>query len=162
MFRLPATIYSPDQVEALHNELTLFVDDRRDREIKESRGVTPSTPALELSADLAAVVALAAARTGGQISLEQLEDLGKQLARAADSYPTYTLTMAMLPTPSVKEQLVTWIRQNLDASILVRFTVNRNLLGGVVVRTPNHVYDYSFRRQFLVAAEKLPEIIKRV
>ena len=47
----------------------------------------------------------------------------------------------------------------LDAHVVDRA---RNLGGGVVIRTPNRVFDYTWKQQLVAARGKLAEILKRV
>ena len=55
-----------------------------------------------------------------------------------------------------------WFRSQINPEMLVAFVADRNLGGGVMVRTPNHVLDYSWRQQLVDGRDKLAGIIKNV
>jgi F0F1-type ATP synthase delta subunit len=76
--------------------------------------------------------------------------------------PVVHVRLAALPNRSQRETLVNWFRNSATPQLLVSFVADRNLGGGIVVRTPNHVYDYTWKQQLLAGREKLAGILKRV
>lgn len=95
----------------------------------------------------------------GRSGLDQLISALEHLVRYA---PQISITLAAPPTNSVKKLLVAWCRDNITPSILVKFEYRSNLLGGMVVRCGSHIYDWSFRRQILVAGQSFPEVLRHV
>ena len=67
-----------------------------------------------------------------------------------------------LPNRVQRENLVTWFRSNVSPHLLISFVADRNLGGGVVVRTPNRVFDFTWKQQLTVGRAKLAEIIRSV
>ena len=70
--------------------------------------------------------------------------------------------LAALPNRAQRESLVTWFRANVSPHLLLSFVADRNLGGGVVVRTPNRVFDFTWKQQLVAGRSKLAEIIKNV
>ena len=83
-------------------------------------------------------------------------DLGNDQARMVlrermrhlnDHAPLIRMTFAGEVDPRSAEQLAAWIRQNLHPQALLAIGLQPSLVGGVYIRTPNHVYDFSLRKQ---------------
>jgi len=68
------------------------------------------------------------------------------------------ITLAGIPSNKLKKQLINWCRTSLTQAILVDFSYNRTLLGGMVVIFGSHIYDWSLRRQILDSKDKLIEV----
>ena len=68
------------------------------------------------------------------------------------------ITLAGIPPNKLKKQLINWFRVSLTETILVDFSYNRTLLGGMVVIFGSHIYDWSLRRQILDSKDKLIEV----
>ncbi len=66
----------------------------------------------------------------------QLEALGK-------SAPLFELEFATEPSDDLKRKLIEWLRHSLHPHILIRVSVNRQLIGGMRLRTGKHMYDLS-------------------
>jgi F0F1-type ATP synthase delta subunit len=90
-------------------------------------------------------------------SLERLIDYLKQL-----KLPTVHLTLAGLPNHTQRVQLVDWFRATVGQPVLVSFVADRSLGGGVMVRTPNRIFDYSWRQRLTEGRAHLAEIIHAV
>jgi predicted transcriptional regulator len=73
-----------------------------------------------------------------------------------------TITLAAQPSNSVKAKLVAWCRKEISPDVLVNFSFNKSLLGGMVVRAGSRVFDWSFRRLILESSDKFPEVLRRV
>lgn len=91
-----------------------------------------------------------------------LDDLIHDLEKFKKSARTITITLAAPPTGDIKKSLVSWCRQNISPNILVSFQFNATLLGGMVVRSGSHIFDWSFRRQILASRDKFPEVLRNV
>ncbi len=87
--------------------------------------------------------------------IEKLEDYG-------ESAPALTITLAAPPTNDIKTNLVSWCRENIAPNVLVSFRFNATILGGIVVRSGSHIFDWSFRRKLLDARSRFPEVLSRV
>ena len=95
------------------------------------------------------------------LSTKQMEQWQEQLAEWV-SQPVIHLTFATPASPAVKVAMVRWFREHIHSTLLVKFDVNRNIVGGLVVRTPSRIFDFSFRRPLLDNKSLIPEILKRV
>ena len=76
--------------------------------------------------------------------------------------PRVTFTFAAAPSNGLKKTFVAWCRDNISHDVLVSFSFNATLLGGMVVRYGSHIYDWSFRRQILANRSHFPEVLRRV
>jgi hypothetical protein len=93
---------------------------------------------------------------------QSLADLIKTLNTYASKAPSITVTLAHPPSPKVQADLVVWARRELDPNMLVELRWNARLMGGMVVRTDNAVYDWSHRRMLFEARPKLIERLMHV
>lgn len=73
--------------------------------------------------------------------------------------PVIHVTFAKEADPTVTTAMVSWIRRNLHKSALVIVGLQPRILGGCIVRTPVHVYDFSLRNRF---ARELPSLEKEI
>lgn len=96
------------------------------------------------------------------LSTASLDELVTALNSFESTAPQITITLAAPPTAGVKKTLVGWCRNKIAPNILVNFQFNAELLGGLVVRSGSHIFDWSFRRQILSAQDKFPEYLRRV
>lgn len=96
------------------------------------------------------------------LNRENLDELIANLKSLEANLPRITITLAGIPSASLKKTLVSWCRDNIASDILVEIRFNATLLGGMVVRYGSHIYDWSFRRQILAARGQFPEVLRRV
>ena len=69
----------------------------------------------------------------------------EQLRKLKDHAPVIHMTFAAEADPGAIQQIVAWIRQELHPQALISVGLQPSLIGGVYVRTPNHVHDFSLR-----------------
>jgi hypothetical protein len=72
-------------------------------------------------------------------------DLREQMRRLKDHAPVVQMTFATDVDPETLTWLASWTRQNLHPQALLQIGLQPGLVGGVYLRTPNHVYDFSLR-----------------
>jgi hypothetical protein len=72
--------------------------------------------------------------------------LRERMRHLSDHAPLIRLTFAGEIDPGAAEQLAAWIRQNLHPQALLAIGMQPSLVGGVYIRTPNHIYDFSLRK----------------
>lgn len=96
------------------------------------------------------------------LTTKSLDELINTLEEYGRKAPNITITLAALPSAGMKKQLVAWCRNNIAPNVLVDFQFNSTLLGGMVVRSSSHVFDWSFRRQIIAERAKFPEVLRRV
>ena len=85
-----------------------------------------------------------------------------QLRAIKEKAPAIHITFAVDPDPAISAYMAAWIRQNLHPTALVTVGLQPRIVGGCVVRTPDHIYDFSLRKQFLDQKQQLVAEIKAV
>jgi hypothetical protein len=159
-FKLPDTISSPQDLAALILEVQTYARWFSHESIKKQTGAKRKTDPPPVSPETLEVVHEWEAKQ--PLSRDRLDALIRTLTEYKKSAPTLTVTLAALPTRPVKTELVAWCRKNIAPDTLVTFQFNSSLLGGMVVRSGSHVFDWSFRRQILENRQKFPEILRNV
>lgn len=96
------------------------------------------------------------------INRSDVDTLIAELEKIKRTSRTITITLAAPASGDIKQSLVSWCRKNLHDGILVNFSFNSNLLGGLIVRMGSHIYDWSWRRQLLESTPKFTEALARV
>ena len=96
------------------------------------------------------------------MSESNIDQLIHQLEKYLDQCLKIRITLADIPTLSVKKSLVSWCRENVSENILIDFRFNRYILGGMVVSFKSHTYDWSFRQKIIANQDKLYEVIQSV
>jgi F0F1-type ATP synthase delta subunit len=71
--------------------------------------------------------------------------LKEQLEELKDKAPIVHMTFATSADPETLQELVDWVRKQLHPRALISVGLQPALVGGVYMRTPNHVYDFSLR-----------------
>lgn len=72
----------------------------------------------------------------------------EHLRKLKDKIPVVHLTFATSADPESLEYLAAWIRQELNPLAVLSVGLQPSLIGGVYIRTPNHIHDYSMRALF--------------
>jgi F0F1-type ATP synthase delta subunit len=150
---LPDSIHSPEQLEALLFDLDAYSGYRRrlQRKAKAAATVTPQdswSPQLE---NLLGTPEQAAARP-----LKDIEAIYADLS-AWRQAPVVHLTLPVRPPQTLRLELVHWLRQNITDQLLVKISINAEVVGGMVLRTPARIHDWSFRRRLSEQADLLAE-----
>lgn len=71
----------------------------------------------------------------------------KELRLLKDKAPTIHMTFATTADRESLEYLVGWLRSSIHKQSIVSVGVQPSLIGGVYIRTPNHVHDFSLRNK---------------
>jgi hypothetical protein len=156
-FQLPVAIYSPQSLETVTYEAEKYLEWAREALVHQKVGAA-SVPEPNFSAETVMVVE--SWLGGNKPTISSLEELVECLKNLQP--PVIHVTLAALPSRPQRVQLIDWFRANISSAALVSFVADRSLGGGVIVRTPNHLYDYSWRAQLLAGRGRLAEIIHNV
>lgn len=156
-FKLPPAIYSPELLESVIYELEQYLDWYRQSHIQKEVGAK-ATPEPAYSAET--VLVTEAWLDGKKPTTESLERLIKTLQDYKP--PVIHVTLAALPNHEQRAQLVDWFRANAAPEALLSFVADRTLGGGVVVRTPGRIFDWSWRQRLLEGRAKLAGIVRHV
>jgi hypothetical protein len=84
----------------------------------------------------------------------------ESLREAKEKAPNVQITFAVDPAPDITSQLVAWIRSNLHPQALITVGLQPAIIGGCIVRTPDHIYDFSLRKRFKDEQPNLIQAIK--
>jgi hypothetical protein len=158
--RLPGSIASSQDLKSLIMEVHEYANWYSHESVKIKVKAKEELPAPTLSAG--AIELLRDWKADQQISAQSLDLLIKTLEQYASNSPAMTITLAALPTSSLKTALVNWCRENIAPDILVSFKFNAGLLGGMVLQYGSHVFDWSFKRKILSNRGIFPEVLRRV
>jgi len=156
-FELPAAVYSPQLLESVIYDIQYYLDWIRQNQIRQKVGAAAKA---QPNHSDETVLVIEAWLDGRPVTLELVQSLLDQLK--ALKLPQVHVTLAALPNGSQRETIVKWFRTNTNPRVLVSFVADRNVGGGLVVRTPNHVYDYTWKQELVSARDKLAGILKRV
>ncbi len=110
----------------------------------------------------AAEALLTQAKDGKELTVTKIEGLISYLEKCLDKSPSVRITLAAIPSVSIKRQIAAWLRTNVSPTLLVDFRFNSTILGGMVVVFSSHIYDWSLRRQLLESRDKLDGVLKSV
>ncbi len=156
-FQLPPAVYSPALVESVIYDIQYYLDWVRQNQIRKTVGAKIKD---EPTHSAETVLVIQAWLAGKPASVESLEAL--LLALRGLKLPEVHIMLAALPNQTQREVLVTWFRTNVSPALLLSFVADRNLGGGLVVRTPNRVFDFTWKQQLIAGRTKLAGILKRV
>lgn len=156
-FKLPPAVYSPELLESVIYELEQYLDWYRESHIRrEVGGKAGEEPAHSAET----VLVIEAWLEGKKPTVESLERLIKELHDT--KLPVIHITLAALPNHEQRGKLVDWFRTNATPDVLLSFVADRTMGGGIVVRTPGRIFDWSWRQRLLEGKGKLGEIIRHV
>jgi len=80
-----------------------------------------------------------------EVNGKTLTIIRDQLRKLKEHLPVVHFTFAAEVEPEELQKLVAWLRKEVHPRALVSVGVQPSLVGGVYMRTPNHVYDFSLR-----------------
>ncbi len=142
-FELPETIYSPQLLEMVIFDLEKYIEWEREGRVKSKVGVPDAVTEPNHSAETLEVIkSWQTAHPTPEATLIQLLEALKEL-----KLPVVHVTLAALPNHLQRESLVRWFQTLSSPRPLILFTSDRTLGGGLILRTPNHIYDFSFRQK---------------
>lgn len=159
-FRLPDSVASSQDLTALLIEVREYARWFAHESIKRRVDITHASTQPALSPATTELIRTQEAKS--KLTQQGLDGLIKTLESYSRTAPSITLTLAALPTLSIKSTLVAWCRDNIAPDILVSFRLNTTLLGGMVVQYGSRVFDWSFRRQILSTRDRFPEVLRSV
>lgn len=156
--KLPDFIYSHEQIGLYLLQLDHYKTILLQQKTKNTSALGPGgdkrnniSPELKKYVD--------SATSGKPATQELLEEIYKFLKEAHDAGPRLHLTLATLPNETFKRDMAAWARQNIDELALVSFSYDRSIVGGVVVRTRNKIFDFSYSKKLLNPSKKISEFI---
>lgn len=158
-FKLPLQLYSPRQIDAYLIELDFYLTWLREQDVKR-RAKAAKADASPLTAELTSF--LNVFTDNKTDDAREVEKAVIYLKRLKQHAPLVHVTFPTFASASIRESVVEWFRKNVSDEILVAFTVDTSILGGIIVRTVNNIYDYSFINRLIKDRRKFPEIMRHV
>jgi hypothetical protein len=156
-FELPGAVYSPQLLEAVTYEIQEYLVWYQQTKVQKQVGAKLAAEPTH-SAETALVIE--AWLAGQPATVESVEALVAHLKGL--KLPEVHIMLAAMPNRTQRAALVDWFRNNTTPHLLLSFVADRNLGGGVVIRTPNHVFDYTWKQELMAGREKLAGIVRRV
>jgi hypothetical protein len=156
-FELPGAVYSPQLLESVIYDIQYYLDWYRQNQIRKKVGAKPKEEPNHSDETVLVIKTWLGAKPA---TVEAMEELLVYLKKM--KLPQVHIMLAALPNMNQREMLVNWFRTNVGNGLLLSFVADRNLGGGVVIRTPNRVFDYTWKQQLIAGRSKLAEILKRV
>lgn len=157
---LPPSVVSSQDLARLEIELSAFSDWFRHNAIKQEMHISKGTVMPGLSIE--SISMLKSISTGTTLTQTNIDTLLEYIQKLRQKAITISITLAAPAGKQLRQQLAEWCRRELDPTILVDFSFNATILGGMVVRYGSHVYDWSFRRSILNNRASFAEVLRRV
>lgn len=159
-FSLPDDVVTPQDLASVILDIKRYNKWYQSEIIKQRTSVASSEPAPEVS-DVASAL-LSQHAKDGQLSAQSLADLQSSLEYYKKHTQIITITLADIPSRPLRVELAEWCRKNIASDILIQFSCNSRILGGMVVRYGSHMFDWSFRTKLLSNKSIIPEVLRRV
>ena len=157
---LPNSVYSPQDIALLDIELREYASWFAHNTIKHELGSKGATVPPLLSPSALELIRQVSKKD--LLTQDQLDQLVSAIEALKKNAETITITLAGLPPEDLKRKMVAWSRETINPTVLVSFTMNRTILGGMVVRYRSHIFDWSFRRQLIASPKSFSEVLRRV
>lgn len=157
---IPLNLHTPEQIEAVLFELDTYIGLRRRAATKQRAKVTTAATVAPVTWPPELEAVIGSPEVAARLTVAELENCSDQI-KTWRQFPVVHLILPARPTGQLKTDLVKWFRDQISPQILVKFGVNSSTIGGMVLRTPTRIRDFSFRRRLLGNQKLIPEILKR-
>lgn len=140
-FSLPPSIVSKADVARLITEVERIDNAMTEAAVRTKAGQSSAADSV-LSEQLTAFL------SQNELSLEESKkrsELIKQLRRFKETLAVIHMTFASEADRKSLVNLVDWVRTSVHPQSVIEAGLQPDLIAGVYVRTPNHVYDFSAR-----------------
>lgn len=150
---LPLLVISPSDVSRLTRELEGLSD------YLHQAGLRKGGDAIKLPRTSRMLDELASANDLNLLKAEDRENARTFLDHIAKSSPVATISFAAEPSSAFLAKVVTWLRQNIHKSLLLRVGLQPTIAAGFTLRTTNKHFDFSLRKHF---DEQKPMLIEKL
>lgn len=160
--RLPDSISTSEQLISFIESLSDYQSYIRRLNIAAKAKVdSAKSPVLEAPAMPAELLEFLKAQFGDEpVTIDRLEEIKGFFRDIKEKSPSVHIMMAFLPTASEKAQLTHWFRENIAADILLSFSQNSGMIGGMLIRTRTRIFDFSMRTTLMANRHYLAELLK--
>jgi hypothetical protein len=140
---LPSLVVSPSDIGRLKREVEALNEYLRQADLRQGGEESAKLPRTSRMLDeFIAINKLNLLQNSDREAvLEFLDGLHKHA-------PVLHISFAADPSSAFTDKIITWLRQNINARVLLRIGLQPSIAAGCVVRTPNHYYDLSLRKHF--------------
>ena len=97
-----------------------------------------------------------------EINDRNLEKVRDQLRELRAKAPVIKVSFADEPDLKITEQLVDWFRKEISPNVLIQVGIQPMIAGGMMLRTPSKVFDFSLRQFLMNNRDKLSEALHNV
>lgn len=157
---LPKIIQSSDQLQLCIDEIESYAKMLVRSDQQHGTGVKTEARLAELTpSSMALLDILPETDRKNPSSIEGLVNGLRDVFRFAS---VVHITTSGLAPAGVKADITQWFRTNISPFILIAFHVSPDIAGGMLVRTMNQVYDFSFRTQLLAQSSKMVKVLENV
>ena len=157
--KLPPSIVTKIDVSHLVSELESIDNELISREAKAKTGIEPGDE-INYSEHLADF--LAVNETTISEDSVQRSYLINKLRHLKKTVPTVHVTFASPADSESLQKLAAWLRQEVHPQAVMKVGLQPSLIGGVYVRTTNHVHDFSLRAKLAAHRHLIKEELERL
>ena len=151
-------IASPIQIEGLINRLEQWRSSLLGQQIKVRLHIkTPDQIDQQLIKDIRQLHVQAELA-----DISQVEALIQALKGWLRHAPVIHLSFSSPPSPSVKLSVIEWLHQEINPDLLVDFRVDGSIAAGFVLRTKNHIYNFTANQLLWQSRHRLTELVQNV
>jgi F0F1-type ATP synthase delta subunit len=86
--------------------------------------------------------------------------LVEQLTKVEQSAPVLHVSFANEPPVKIVERILAWLRENIHPLAMLQVGLQPSIAAGIVLRTPNKVFDMSLRKHLEAQRPYLSKLIK--
>lgn len=155
---LPPSVVSKSDVMRLVSEVEQLDADLTAAAIRAKAGA-PSEARPVLSDQLEDLLTVNGMKIDDERQRSELISLLRQLK---DNAPVIHMTFATTADQESLSKIADWLRQSIHPQSLMVIGLQPDLVGGVYIRTPNHVHDLSLRAQLAKSRHLLVEAVEAV
>lgn len=154
-YKLPTRLYSKHQVEDIAAEVAQLLEQQQNQRIRSQYGQ-------DQSSEPAPSTLLQEFLTANGWTVKDLAAAKDALDHVRQHAPVMHCTLPRRPQPGWLRELAEWFRAHVHPLTLLTVRVDRTILGGMVARGTNQVWDFSIRRMFHNKRDQLKQVIADV
>lgn len=139
---LPVHVVGPVDVGRLYREISDIDDALHQLKLREGGEKTKMPKTSRLLDDLAELNQLNLLHDADRTKLREY------LAEVQKNAPVLHMSFSADPSPAFLEKLVSWLRREIDGSVLVTIGLQPNLGAGCILRSTNKYFDLSLKEDF--------------
>ena len=151
--KIPESLASKQDVTHIHRELRIFTD-KVDQSIMRHEDPIEYPPISNSLRELA---------VENQTDLRDPKACDNLMLRIEElklNAPTVHISFPMEPSNEVLQKLIRWLRKEVSPDIFIQIGLQPTIAAGVVVRTPNKMFDFTLRSHLGKSRDKLIEVLK--